>query len=305
VSYDIVGDIHGHYDKLVALLTKLGYREKLGAWRHPDRTAVFVGDFIDRGPGQVDTVELVRRMADAGTALAIMGNHEFNAIAWATPDPEHPGEYLRPHGRESNQHQHEAFLVEVEGKPRHGQIIDWFKTLPLWLDLARIRVVHACWNDKYMDELRPHLGAGATLTDELIVSSNRKGHSAFVAVEALCKGLEVKLPPGITFQDKYGESRDATRVRWWEKQPITFKRAALAPPDVVEQIPDDPMPEDRRMSPYSGPPVFFGHYWLTSRPAPMTPAVACVDYSAGDGGALVAYRWEGEPELREAHFVSA
>jgi hypothetical protein len=46
---------------------------------------------IDRGPKQLATVDLVRRMVEAGSARGVMGNHEFNAIAWATPDPEHPG----------------------------------------------------------------------------------------------------------------------------------------------------------------------------------------------------------------------
>ena len=71
----------------------------------------------------------------------------------------------------------------------------------------------------------------------------------------------------------------------------------------MAQIPDDPVPHDRRIDTYSGPPVFFGHYWLTQHPAPMTPQVACVGYGAADGGHLVAYRWEGEPELRATHFI--
>jgi hypothetical protein len=44
--FDIIGDIHGQADKLEALLRKLGYREAAGAWRHPERHAIFVGDFI-------------------------------------------------------------------------------------------------------------------------------------------------------------------------------------------------------------------------------------------------------------------
>ena len=81
MAYDVIGDIHGQADKLRALLLHLGYRERKGAYRHPDRTAIFVGDFIDRGPRQIDSVNAVRRMVDAGTARAVMGNHEFNAIA--------------------------------------------------------------------------------------------------------------------------------------------------------------------------------------------------------------------------------
>ncbi|MEO7360976.1 MAG: metallophosphoesterase, partial [Gemmatimonadaceae bacterium] len=109
MSYDIIGDIHGHAEALTALLRKLGYRERSGCWRHPDRTAIFVGDFIDRGPGQLDTVTIVRSMVETGSALAVMGNHEFNAIAWNTPDPQCPGEYLRRHNA-NRQQEHAAFL---------------------------------------------------------------------------------------------------------------------------------------------------------------------------------------------------
>lgn len=66
--YDIIGDIHGHVEALQALLLKLGYRERNGAWRHPERTAIFVGDLIDRGPHQIETVRLVRDMVEAGAA---------------------------------------------------------------------------------------------------------------------------------------------------------------------------------------------------------------------------------------------
>jgi hypothetical protein len=274
VSYDVIGDVHGQYDKLVAVLRTLGYRETMRAWRHPDRTAIFVGDFIDRGPKQVETLKLVRGMVDTGAAMAVMGNHEFNAIAWATRDPEHPTRYLRSHDRPGNRKQHQAFLAEVAGKPLHAEIIEWFKTLPLWLDLGGIRVVHACWNDSYMDALRPHLDEGRTLTEALIVSSSREGHWSLKAVEALCKGLEVSLPHGVSFTDR-----------------------------VLKQIPDVGMPADPRVKAYSGPPVFFGHYCLTSRPAPLAPQIACVDYTAGDDGALVAYRWDGERELRATHFL--
>lgn len=68
MEYDIIGDIHGHATKLVALLKKMGYREKAEGWRHPHRTALFVGDFIDRGPHQIETLEIVRSMVNEGAA---------------------------------------------------------------------------------------------------------------------------------------------------------------------------------------------------------------------------------------------
>ena len=46
--FDVIGDIHGQGDALIALLEELGYRQEDGAYRHPDRKVIFVGDFVDR-----------------------------------------------------------------------------------------------------------------------------------------------------------------------------------------------------------------------------------------------------------------
>ena len=48
--YDLIGDIHGHADALEGLLLKMGYARKCGAFTHPERQAIFLGDFLDRGP---------------------------------------------------------------------------------------------------------------------------------------------------------------------------------------------------------------------------------------------------------------
>jgi hypothetical protein len=85
MAYDIIGDIHGQAFKLESLLDKLGYWNTSGAWRHPGRTAVFGGNLIDRGPHQFRSIELVRRVIEDGAARAVLGKHEFNAIARHTP----------------------------------------------------------------------------------------------------------------------------------------------------------------------------------------------------------------------------
>ena len=61
----IIGDVHGCYDTLVALLDKL-----------PDDDVCFVGDLIDRGPKSKDVVELVKN----GDYFCVLGNHEDMAI---------------------------------------------------------------------------------------------------------------------------------------------------------------------------------------------------------------------------------
>lgn len=66
----------------------MGYEETNGVLCHPEgRRAVFLGDFIDRGPEIRRTHEIVRGMVEAGSALAVMGNHELNALHFTTPDP--------------------------------------------------------------------------------------------------------------------------------------------------------------------------------------------------------------------------
>lgn len=299
MPYDLIGDIHGQAGKLEGLLDHLGYRVRDGAYRHPSRTAVFVGDFIDRGSRQVDTVMTVRRMVDAGSALAILGNHEFNAIAWHMPDPESPGEYLRPRGGElgaKNRHQHEAFLTAVEGNPRlHQELIDWFMTLPLWLDLPGLKVVHACWHEDHMRSLASVLTPGRQLSPAAVVAASRRGSPEYLAVETLTKGIEVPLPRGHEFHDKSGYLRGNVRIRWWDDSATTYRELALMPDEARERLPDLPLPPGDRPRQSDARPIFFGHYWMQGRPAPQSPTAACVDYSAGLGGDLVAYRWDGEP----------
>ena len=89
--FDIIGDVHGCFDELTALLDRLGYRispfevgsESLIRARHPEgRKAIFVGDITDRGPRSVESLRLVAGMCDQGTALCVMGNHDFKLSKW-------------------------------------------------------------------------------------------------------------------------------------------------------------------------------------------------------------------------------
>lgn len=306
MAYDIIGDIHGQADKLHSLLAHMGYEDRRGAYRHPSRTAIFVGDFIDKGPQQVESVMTVRRMIEAGTAQAVMGNHEFNAIAWHTLDPEFSDDYLRQRlggWGAGNRKQHAAFLAEVEDNPNlHKEVVDWFMTLPLWLDLPGIRVVHACWHEGYMNQLKPHLTSTNQLTPELMVSASRADRMEYLAVEGLTKGLEVRLPDGNTFNDKYGHPRRNVRIQWWKANATTYRELAIWPDEDREQLPALPLSHDARASYDNTKPVFFGHYWMRGAPKTQTSTMACVDYSAADDGPLVAYRWDGESALINDNF---
>ena len=137
--YDLIGDIHGHADALEQLLRTLGYSRGKGAYRHPERQVIFLGDFIDRGPKIRETLEIVRPMVDSGAALSVMGNHELNALAFHTPDPTTPGSHLRPHN-EKNSRQHAETMRQIPSGEL-SSYLEWFGTLPLWLELDGLRVV--------------------------------------------------------------------------------------------------------------------------------------------------------------------
>lgn len=95
--YDIIGDVHGYAKTLETLLQKLDYKNIDGCWCHPERTAVFVGDLIDRGPENLRTLQIVKSMTDNNRALVVMGNHEYNALCFHTSYG-HRG-FLRPHSK--------------------------------------------------------------------------------------------------------------------------------------------------------------------------------------------------------------
>lgn len=80
--FDLIGDIHGCCDELEELLEKLGYKpNQTDVYAHPEgRKAVFLGDLVDRGPRILDTLRLVQKMTEAGTALCVPGNHDMKLM---------------------------------------------------------------------------------------------------------------------------------------------------------------------------------------------------------------------------------
>lgn len=313
-GYDIIGDVHGCAGKLEQLLHTMGYAEVDGAWKHPNRQAVFVGDFIDRGPEQLRSVEIPRRMVEAGNALAVIGNHEFNAASLASKDP--AGEWNRAHSDRNLSHC-AVFLGEANfGSATHRDLIDWFMTLPLWLDLDGLRVVHACWHPQSMKLIEPWLSPGGSMTPDLLIEANVRGSDAFDAIEVVLKGPEAELD-GHRYADKDGIERTSGRVTWWDPAATTLATGIRLATDwqitdpnnaPVDQLPDTPLPEWVRGITPTDPdrsPVCFGHYWfrLDDGLNVIDSKSACVDFSAVKGGPLVAYRWSGEAELTSDNLV--
>ncbi len=292
-NYDLIGDIHGHAEVLSSLLRKMDYRDDDGVFRHADRRVIFVGDFVDRGPEQREVLHIAKSMCDVGAAVAVMGNHEFNALGWAEPDGN--GGFLRPHSQ-NNKEQHEEFLRQIgEGSVAHTEALEWFQTLPVWLDLPGLRVVHACWHAPAQQMLQPFLDQSQRFTKVGLREASRRGSEAYDAAEVLLKGPEALLPDGCSFRDKQGHTRHEVRLRWWDPDATTLRKAALGMDGMEASLPDLPVTTNYHYAEQI--PVFFGHYWLQGAPVISNDYAACLDFSVAKKGFLTAYRWSGESAL--------
>ena len=317
-GYDIIGDVHGCADKLEGLLQKLGYKQKDGVYRYSradgDRQAIFVGDLIDRGCQQIRTLEIVRAMVEARTARMVMGNHEFDAISFATSNPEIRGEYMRPNNQK-NIGQHKEFLKQIRANSAlHRQTIEWFKTLPLCLEFPGIRIVHACWSDGAIDQVKTWIPCGTKMSTDFVIKANQKGSPEHKAIEVLLKGPELSL-------SKYGQPsfvdgdqvRSEARIRWWNAKARTLRELAEIPmgattPDGAPypELPDQECLEEAVYYYDGKEPVFYGHYWRSWPPEEgqdWTDNTVCVDFKAVKRGPLVAYRWNRGESVSSENYV--
>jgi hypothetical protein len=292
-GYDIIGDVHGCSNTLEKLLRKMGYELCDGVYRHPSRQAIFLGDVVDRGPHIREALHLVKAMVDAGSAQCILGNHEFNAICYTTPAPEGSGQtYIRSHTPRHNRLIAET-LEQFACHPEEWRMfLEWFKTLPLFLELPGFRVVHACWDQRLIDEYKRRYGS-PKFQEELF--------------DRLTRGTGIPLPSGITITGRDGYVRETFRTKFWAINPRTYRDVVFQPDPLPDELANRPLSpgesEQLLRYPPQDPPVFVGHYWLQGRPRPLCANVACLDYSAVKFGRLAAYRFDGESRLSADKFV--
>ncbi|MFF9485387.1 polynucleotide kinase-phosphatase [Streptomyces sp. NPDC014676] len=216
--FDIIGDIHGCAAELEALLGKLGYVDGV----HPEgRTAVFVGDLVDRGPDSPAVLRRVMAMVKAGGALCVPGNHENKF-----------GRYLK--GRKV---QHTHGLAETigqmdgESEEFRAEVREFIDGLVSHyvLDGGRLVVCHAGLPEKYhgrtSGRVRSHALYGDTTgeTDEFGLpvrypwAEDYRGRAAVVyghtpVPEATWLNNTICLDTGAVFGGKL------TALRWPERE---------------------------------------------------------------------------------------
>jgi len=112
----IIGDIHGCFTELLALLDKVGLGE--------EDAVIGIGDIVDRGPETPQVVDYFRKTPNT---MAIMGNHE------------------RKHMRAAR-HEVKLSLSQQISQAQFGaayqEALGWMSALPLYIELEQAIVVH-------------------------------------------------------------------------------------------------------------------------------------------------------------------
>ena len=300
--YDIIGDVHGHASLLKRLLKTMGYARVSGIWQHPERIAIFIGDFINRGPEIRETIELVRQMTEAGSALTILGNHEYSAILYHIKDT--GGMYLSRHiagNRNQIQSTLNAFIgLNLEWREH----LKWLRTLPFYLDLGDIRIIHAYWNDNDIKYLKSFVPEGR-LKKDFLRTIHENQHPTASIIYRILKGLEFRCPQDLILKCSKGMSRKVFRMNWWESpQDKTFRELSFGNKFI---LPDYTVPKQIAPSfePYSvdKPPVFVGHYCLSEGAVIVQNNICCIDSCVVGSEQLSAYRWSGEKVLVKENII--
>ncbi|MCT4614468.1 MAG: metallophosphoesterase [Marinifilaceae bacterium] len=301
--YDIIGDIHGEAKTLRKLLEELGYYEQNSVYIHNERKAIFTGDYVDGGNDIIECLDIIKSMVDYGSAFAILGNHEFNVLAYYTKDEyETP---LREHNTKNSiqiKKTKEAFALNKEKKKYY---LKWLRSLPLFIEFPEFRVVHACWDFESIDILSKQNNHSILLSKKYLRKIFKTKKKKYKAVCNILKGKELNLPNKLSLKDNYGYSRDAVRVKWWLSMKnrlfteISINNKSLLPDSI---IPEHLITIDKDYD-KNEKPVFFGHYSLMDKAGVQENNICCVDGGISNKGFMVAYRWDGNPVLSNKNTV--
>ncbi len=322
---DIIGDVHGEVAVLRELLDQLGYSER-GA--HPQgRRLVFIGDLVDRGPDSPAVIEWVREAVEQGFAQCLLGNHELMLLLQESKegcrwyaDPAHPE--TQPGGKFAHSKPAPEALKPVWREFVAG--------LPVALERADLRLVHAAWHQPAIDRLRHETRPLAQLYHDIEQDIEAAlQHEGLLAAESAEKQQYAQQLAGPGSPPPLLQAMAQAALRRNLDHPL---RTLTYGPDCLATAPVYVM-ERWRMTARSrwwnayhdDTPVVFGHYWRKLAPAswpsgaprmpavfePMQPQqwfgargnVFCNDFSIGarflernDGAAhfnthLAALRW--------------
>jgi len=276
---DIIGDVHGHYQQLIRLTEKMGYSVSPKKLHHPEnRKLGFVGDFINRGPQSVEVLTLVKSLCESGDAIAVLGNHEFRLI----------------------QNSVEGKKVPAELEP----FIPWLRTLPLFMELDTLRIVHAVWHFSSIELLD-----GKTVEEDAFIQETIVKKSPYKkAVSRILSGIKINIPEDLKLIDRFGIERSKARLKWWmDLREKPYADCFLSPmkPDIFNRGPAIDELSDLELYNEKDKPVFTGHYCLPPNIPKVSGNVVCLDGCVTCDKTLWAYRHQGTDKILASNLIEA
>lgn len=265
-TYNIIGDIHGHAEELKKILNLLGYRENQNSFYHPNNhQAIFVGDLINRGPHSERVLDIVKNMHAYNQAKVVLGNHEFRLIQ-------------------------QYFINPASIDSELMKYVSWLKSLPLFLEMEDLRVVHAAWHFPSIDTLKNE----SLMDDQFIESTLEKNSEYKRAVRAILQGIKIPIPENIKYFDRFGINRKKARIKWWEGNKREYNGTNLLPSN--KSLENTTFEASAEVQPIVYPkndrPVFFGHYCLPPEEGKVHENLVCVDGCVTFSKELWAYQYD-------------
>lgn len=293
--YFIIGDVHGQYDRLLRRLKSVGLKIKNDTYQLETGKILFLGDLVDRGPDSRKVVTLAKKLTEQGIAEVILGNHEFNLLGYLTRLDKRS--FFRRHTTKNNK-QCKATLKSYKGHPEVlEEHLAWLKGLPLFIENAHFRAVHACWDENWIKWLKKKYPKGLE-SKRFFRNSFTVGKKSFFCIERLLKGPELDVPSQFDTVDSDGNIRTGVRYKWWqENNGLKLKKVATKWNSNWENIQVMPEMEKNKLSyPKETKPLFIGHYNFAGHPEFYNSNFLCLDCSDKEGNRVLIYRHElGKP----------
>lgn len=296
---DFIGDIHGHYDHLIRLLLKLGYKNQNGEYIHKERIPVFLGDYINRGPDSLAVVDLISKMQLSGNAYALMGNHEFNFLAYHFKDK--AGNFFRP-----NTETYYGYIASskkpIDESGRLIEILNWMQDLPLIIKGTYFTAVHAQWSHQHEQLIS---SSGIKKMDEKSMQVLHSSDELLTSVSEVLKGKEIEITDEFNLKHRLALNNKKIRFFWWKKNRTNKLKEWL---DVPDEFKNSLIEQEETLNfeimPDQIHPLFFGHYWLHPTEFGLqSDKLCCLDYSVANGGFIGAYRFNNELILDESRLI--
>lgn len=140
INYYIIGDIHGHFNKLKNLF------DELRSYINPDDLVIFLGDYIDRGPASYEVIEFLVALSGVYRTVFLTGNHEDMFIRYLKK-ADYAGNFIRNGG----DYTIKSYLKNLKAMSLPESHINFFNNLKLYYEGSDFIAVHAGLNPDIND----------------------------------------------------------------------------------------------------------------------------------------------------------